>query len=247
MNPKEFVEQYSIRSLVCSFSGGKDSLAMTHYVMSELETIDIAKYVVHADTTIMLPGVADFVHDVCQQYGWNLHIVYPEVDFWTEVRQGMPMPTMFRRWCCGKLKLEPICDFVKTLEPQRGNVLGLRHDESSRRKKKNYRTVFYLKKHGIWNYNPILEWSEKAVLRYLKEHALPMPPHYALGIKETCMCGAFSSKRQLQILKARFPDFFQKFVDLEKAFKKGGAAFYFQNKPCYARDFLKQKTLDEVK
>jgi len=242
MNPRDFIEKYCVQSLVCSFSGGKDSLVATHYTFSEVEDLNIDKYVVHADTTVMLPIAVDFVKDVCHEQGWNLVIVTPKVDFWTEVRNGMPMPTMFRRWCCGKLKLEPIHNFVKTLKPQRAEVTGLRRDESIRRRK--LKEVFFLRKSWIWKYAPILEWSEKDVLKYLRQHDLPMPPHYAMGIKETCMCGAFSNKRQMEILRARFPEFFQKFVELEKDFKKGGACFYFQNKPTYAKDFLKQKTLE---
>jgi len=247
IRPKDFVKDYSIRSLICSFSGGKDSLVATHYIFSELKDIDIGKYVVHADTTVMLPGVLDFVKDVCSRYGWNLKVVYPEISFWDYVgKKGYPMPSMFRRWCCGLLKLQPIHDFVKTLPPQRAEVTGLRLDESVRRKKMRLPDLFYLRKSHVWKYAPILEWSEKDVLAYMKEHDLPMPPHYAMGIKETCMCGAFSNKKQMQILLARHPKFFQKFVELEKNFKKGGACFYFNNKPTYAKDFLKQKLLETV-
>jgi len=98
----------------------------------------------------------------------------------------------------------------------------------------------------VWKYAPILDWTEKDVLRYMRNNDLPMPPHYRLGLKETCMCGVYSNKQQMLILKAQFPELFQKIVDLEASFRKGGAAFYFKNKPVYAKDFLKQRTLDSV-
>ena len=244
MNPREFVEEYCIKSLVCCFSAGKDSLVATHYVLNELKDVDIDKYVAHVDTTVMIPIAEPYVKDVCSQYGWNLKILKPEKSFWEEVADGMPMPSMRRRWCCGLLKLNPIRDFVKKLPPQRAEVTGLRSDESVRRKKMKLPEVFYLKSGRVWKYAAILSWTEKDVLRYIREHDLPMPPHYRLGIKETCLCGAFSSKKQMMIVRAQFPEFFQKFVELEVKFKSGGAAFYFQNKPQYAKDFLKQKTLD---
>ena len=261
MKPRDFVKEYSIRSLVCCFSGGKDSLVATHYVLSELDGFkshDVEKYVVFADTTVMCPGTVEFVKDVSQQYGWNLKILKPQVDFWTLVgEQGYPMPSMCRRWCCFKLKLEPIRDFVRGLNPQRAEVTGLRRDESIRRRK--LPELFFLKKSWVWKYAPIINWTEKDVLRYMRAHDLPMPPHYRLGIKETCLCGAFSNKKQMMIVRGRFPEFFQKFVELEALFKseratsqnkqqykRDYAAFYFQNKPQYAKDFLKQKTLDEA-
>jgi len=244
MNPKEFVDAYSIKSLVCSFSGGKDSLAMTHYVISELEDVTIGKYVVYADTGCMLSVTTPFVEKVCNEFGWNLKIVYG--NFFERVKNGMPMPSMHRRWCCGVCKLNPIHEFVKALKPQRAEATELRSDESLRRKKMRLRELFYLKKSYVWKYAPILSWSEKDVLRYMKQHDLPMPPHYRMGLKETCQCGAFSSKRQIQILRAQDPQLFQKFVEAEKNFKKGGAAFYCQNKPTYTKEFLKQKTIKEL-
>jgi len=67
-----------------------------------------------------------------------------------------------------------------------------------------------------------------------------------MGLKETCQCGAFGSKKQMMILKARDPELFQRFIEIEREFKSGGAAFYFQNKPTYAKDLAKQKTLESV-
>jgi 3'-phosphoadenosine 5'-phosphosulfate sulfotransferase (PAPS reductase)/FAD synthetase len=240
-SPREFVQEYAIKSLVCCFSGGKDSLVATHYVMSELEGVDIDKYVVHVDTGVMLPTTRPFVEDVCPQFGWNLKILHGNF-FAKAERYGMP--TMFRRWCCWECKLKPIAEFTKTLRPQRAEVTGLRRDESVRRSKIQ-NMVYYLKKGHVWKYAPILFWTEKQVLNYIKKHDLPMPPHYRLGIKETCQCGAFSSKKQMMILKAQFPELFQKFLELEKNFKKGGAAFYFDNKPCYAKELAEQKTFQE--
>lgn len=242
MNPKEFVQNYSIKSLVCCFSGGKDSLVATHYTLSELENIDIDKYVLYVDTGAMIPGNDKFVENVCHQFGWKLQILYGH---FFERAKKWGVPTIKRRWCCYELKLKPIIQFVKSLAPQRGQVTGLRQDESVRRSKKGYRKVSLYKPSYCWMYNVILEWTEKEVSEYIKKHDLPNPPHYRLGIKETCLCGAFTSKKELMIVRALFPDFFQKFVELEKQFNSGGSCFYFQGKKHYAKDFLKQKTLDE--
>jgi len=234
--------EYAVRSLVCCFSGGKDSLVSTHYVLSELADSDIGKYVVFVDTTVMLPLTVDFVRETAERFGWPLKILRPDPDFWT-LAGKWGTPTMRRRWCCYALKLKPIQDFVRGLKPQRGEVTGLRRDESIRRAK--FRQVIYKRRVRSWGYAPILTWSEKQVLAYIKRHNLPMPPHYRLGLGETCMCGVFSSKRELMIVKALWPELFGKFMQLEAGFKSRGAAFYFNNKPCYAKDLAKQKTLTE--
>jgi len=242
MDPREFVKEYCIKSLVCCFSGGKDSLVATHYTLSQLEGFDIDKYVVFVDTTVMVPGTADFVKEVCERFNWNLKVLKPHVDFWS-LAEKMGMPTMHRRWCCYHLKLAPIREFVKNLAPQRAEVTGLRKEESVRRR--NLRPLFYHKKNHVWKYAPILEWTEKDVLKYMKAHGLPMPPHYRKGIRETCCCGAFSNVKQMMIVRGLYPDFYRKFIELESRFKSGGACFYFDNKPTYAKDLAKQKTLLE--
>jgi len=135
---------------------------------------------------------------------------------------------------------------VRNLKPQIGQVLGLRTEESARRKKRGYKKVYHDRRSLSWLYAPILEWTEKDVYHYLEQHNLPIAPYYKQGIKESCLCGAFSSKRELKIVRGLYPEFFRKFVELEARFKSGGAAFWFGNKPCFARDLLKQKTLTEM-
>jgi len=97
----------------------------------------------------------------------------------------------------------------------------------------------------VWKYAPILSWTEKQVLNYIRNNELPMPPNYKLGLKETCQCGVYSSKKQMLILKAQYPELWNKIVQLEANFRKGGAAFYFRNKPVYTREIAAQKTLNE--
>ena len=244
--PAEFVRQYCIKSLVCCFSGGKDSLATTHYVMNALEEVDIDKHVLFVDTTVMIPIAEPYVRDTCTRFGWHLTVVRPEVDFFTQARTK-GMPHVHRRWCCYALKLKPIFDFVRQLQPQRGEVTGLREDESLRRQALGLTYVWHDTRRGMnaWHYKPILKWTEKDVLAYIKKHDLPMPPQYRLGLKETCMCGAFSSPRQIMILKALYPDLFKKFVELEGAFKHDWACFW-DKRPVYARELAKQKTIVEA-
>jgi phosphoadenosine phosphosulfate reductase len=237
--PREFVKEYSIKSLVSCFSGGKDSLVTTHYVMSELEDFDIDKHVVYADTGCMLPSTEPFVVDICKQFGWKLTIVR---GFFFEKAKKNGMPRMKHRWCCKACKVNPMQEFIKTLKPQRAEVTGLRRDESLARSK--LPQILYKRKVPSWGYCPIIAWTEKDVKAYMKKHDLPTPPHYRLGLKETCMCGVFSTPKQMLILKAQFPELWQRFVDLEAGFRTKGAAFYFNYKPVFAKDLAKQKTLD---
>lgn len=238
---KEFVQEYAIKSVACCFSGGKDSLVATHLVMTTLaDREDIDKFALFANTGIMLPTAEPFVIDVCQTYGWTLKIVNGN---FFENAQTKGMPRMKHRWCCHVCKIDPMQEVIKHLKPQRAEVTGLRRDESEKRSKLNQ--IYYKRKVPSWAYAPIIAWTEKQVLRYIRKNNLPMPPHYRLGLHETCMCGVFSNRKQMEILKAQFPELWRKILDLEASFRKGGAAFYFKNKPVYARDINKQTILRE--
>jgi len=243
MNPKDFVEEYCIRSLVIGFSGGKDSLCTTHYTLSELADIKIDKYVVHVDTTAALPGVQDYVKKVADQFNWPLVVLRPEKDFDAHALEK-GMPSMHRRWCCFYLKIKPFMDFTSKLPPQRAEVTGLRRAESRRRSK--MKEVFYNKKGLVWKYAPIIDWTDDDVKRYIREHNLPISPVAKLiGHSGECLCGVFASVKSLEIVKAHYPEFFQRFVELEKQFRSGGAAFFLHNKPLRATDLLKQKCIEE--
>jgi len=247
LTPREFVKEYRIRSLVCSFSGGRSSLTMTHYVMNELdgfESHDLDKIVVFVDTGVMLPPARDFVEKVAEKYDWILKVLHPKVDFWSyAARYGTP--SIKRRWCCKILKLQPIFDFVKVLPPQRANLIGFRKDETAKRRRERPE-VWYLKKIRSWVYYPIKTWTQKDVMDYIKENDLPMPPWYRMGLKETCVCGAYSHKKEWMIIKAHFPELFQKFVELEKHRRKWGRTAFYDKGPLSALELAKQKTLTEM-
>jgi 3'-phosphoadenosine 5'-phosphosulfate sulfotransferase (PAPS reductase)/FAD synthetase len=103
--------------------------------------------------------------------------------------------------------------------------------------------VYYKRKVPSWAYAPLISWTEKQVLEYMRENSLPLPPHYRMGLRENCMCGVYSNRKQMEILKANFPELWQKILDLEASFRSHGAAFYFNSKPVRASEIDQQQTL----
>ena len=243
--PREFIKHLGIKSLICCFSGGRDSLVSTHYVLEHQglkHREDLEIHVVLVDTTVMIPMVLDFVKEVCNQYDWPLTILRPDPDFWT-LAEKWGTPGITRRWCCYYLKLKPIFNFVEGLPPKRCMILGLRRGESSRRR--NIPQLIYRRRLRAWGYSPIINWSERDVLSYMKKHDLPDPPHYRLGLSETCLCGAFTHVKELLIMKAVCPEIFQRFIELEKRLGEGRSV-WFDKRKVFARDLAKQRTLPEI-
>ena len=236
MRPEEFVRRYGIDHLVCCFSGGKDSLVATHYTLSSLDGEKVERHVVWVDTTVTIPGVREFVRRVARRYGWPLVELRPEEDF-EDYALRFGMPSMFRRWCCYYLKLRPIFRYIKTLEGRVGEVVGMRREESRRRRR--YPEV-WRRPQGSWVYSPILRWTEEEVEEYMRRNGLPVPPWYGMGIEETCQCGVFASLRRMREVCRLYPEFFRRFVELERKFRSGGACFYLKGRPYYAREIWEE-------
>jgi len=243
VRPRDFVVKYRIKYVFPCFSGGKDSLVATHYFIEDTRGLDLEIKVLHVDTTIMLPGVEEYVRKIARSLGWNLVVLKPSLTFEEYVEKwGFPKPRA--RWCCYWLKLKPIKEYVSRFNGAKCQVTGLRRFESHRRK--YFRYVVFDKKSLSWIYNPIVEWTDDQVEKYIEEHGLPEPPWYRVGIKETCCCGVFKSLRELRILRAQYPEFYSRFVELESKMKSKGSAFFVANRRIYAKDILRQKTLEEV-
>jgi len=245
MNPCEFVERYSIRSVAYCLSGGKDSLVATHYMESELGDLraELERHFITVDTTVMIPGNVEWLRQVVADlFDAELTVLRPQKTFW-ELVDEFGAPTMRRRWCCYHLKLEPIMRFMQTLPAQRAEVVGLRRVESRKRAKM---PGIILKRRSLsWGYAPIIDWSDEQVRNYIHQHRIPINPVYRTPVKETCLCGVFASPKRIEAVRALYPELFNKFVEAESRFRKGGAMFFFQNRPWRARDLFKQALLDE--
>jgi 3'-phosphoadenosine 5'-phosphosulfate sulfotransferase (PAPS reductase)/FAD synthetase len=243
LDPGEFVRRYAIRSLVCAWSGGRSSLAATHYTLSRLKDVDIEKYVVTVDTGVMIPDAIEFVKRVAEEQGWTLRILRPKVDFWQySMRYGTP--GIKRRWCCKYLKLFPMFEFVKQLPLQRAMVIGFRKDER-RRSRQLAPQVRYQRRIQAWVYLPIKAWTKEDVRRYLKANSLPEPPWYARGIKETCICGAYIHRKELLCIKAHYPGLFEKLQALDRQRRLWGRCAFWDKGPVDLDKIAKQRSLKD--
>jgi len=237
---------HEIHSVICCFSGGKDSLVATHYTLLDVEDLGVDVYVIHVDTTCALPGVEEYIKSIAKELGWPLTILKPDVSF-LDLAERWGMPTMRRRWCCYHLKLKPIIEFVKTLPGPRCEVTGLRRCESIRRR--NLPESYYIWKRGsvaVWKYAPIIDWLDEDVNKYIKRFGLPVNPIYRLvNTSGECVCGVYTTPKKLDIIATHFPAWFQRFVELEQKSRKHGAAFYLRNRPLKAANIASRRRLTD--
>lgn len=216
------------------FSGGRDSLVTLHLVkrVSEAKRRDLTA--VFVDTTNSTPGSREYVVKICKTLGVRLEIVYPKEDFFSLVKKW-GFPTVTRRWCCYHLKIEPLKRFFRKINTPKVVFDGIRAEESSKRKQ--YPIIGWHKHFKCLNCHPIFHWTKNEVMTYIRINGLEENPLYKIFPRATdCWCTAFKTVSQFRRLKQNFPEFFQRFVELERSLKTGGSALFRGGKKIYLRD-----------
>jgi phosphoadenosine phosphosulfate reductase len=70
--------------------------------------------------------------------------------------------------CCGIRKVEPLKEALSQVDAW---ISGLRRDQSPNRRKTQ--KLHWDKKHGLWKANPLADWTEKDVWRYISDNDVP--------------------------------------------------------------------------
>jgi phosphoadenosine phosphosulfate reductase len=80
--------------------------------------------------------------------------------------------------CCGLRKVEP---FARALVPYEAWISGLRRDES--RSRAGARKLERSERYGVWKLNPLADWSEEDVWRYIGANEISYTPLHDRGYR----------------------------------------------------------------
>lgn len=201
---------------VALFSGGYDSLVMTHKVMTE----GVATAVLHLDTGTGLDENLQFVRDVCEEYDWPLYVreaKKPLEEFAKE--WGFPKAGS-HSWAYRYFKEHTLQRFTSEIETDEmvHYYTGVRRAESERRKI-NVTDEYQEHAAGRWMWvSPIMHWSDEDCYQYRMEHDLPENP-VAENICRSgeCYCGAFAHRDEEMLqLEAHYPEHAEWLKQLEE-------------------------------
>jgi 3'-phosphoadenosine 5'-phosphosulfate sulfotransferase (PAPS reductase)/FAD synthetase len=199
------------------FSGGDDSLALTHLAMEQGWT----QGVVHLVTRSAIPENIDYVRRVCRDYAWPLFLIRAPIGLDTfGFRYGFPGADLHQaafNYFKGRQ--------LQALSTHRDGDLklfsGVRIHESDRRMENISAEVEYQDpQHGNfrgWWISPLFEERDQWVLDYRKQHDLPRNP-VAQKIHRSgdCQCLAFGHRdEELVQIMAEYEDFGQWLMNVE--------------------------------
>lgn len=189
------------------FSGGDDSLVLTHFVMSR----GWADFVAYFDTTSGIAENLQYVRDTCEKYGWPLVVVQSPMPLETfAMRYGFCGPSG-HKWAFNYFKGRQIRHIAKQTDHSVKFFSGVRKDESDRRLRNVSAEVQYEDNstgnfEGWW-VSPLMDWTDEEVDEYRERYDLPDNP-VARRIHRSgdCYCLAYGHRdEELLFLEAEFP------------------------------------------
>jgi len=160
---------------VLSSSFGAQSAVALHLLTRQRADIPV----ILVDTGYLFPETYRFVDELTDRLGLNLKVYRPLVSrAWMEARHG-------RLWEQGLVGIEQYNNLRK-VEPMKRALeelqagtwfTGLRRGQSASRAD----TPILQKRGERWKFNPIADWNDRDVWKYLKQHELPYHPLWEQG------------------------------------------------------------------
>lgn len=199
-----------LRRVVASISGGKDSAAMSLF----LTELGIEHDRVFADTGWEHRLTYEYIRGpLTKKLGPIVEVRNP-LGFVGEVRAHGMFPSRTRRFCTEDLKIKPLAAYVRGLDDEVVNAVGIRAAESKARSR--FSTWDYSEAFGCDVWRPILTWSEADVIAIHKRHALPPNPLYLMGAERVgCWPCIMATKGEIRRLAELDPERIDEIESLE--------------------------------
>ena len=238
MSPEEVIQktidEYRPERWFVGFSGGRDSIVATHWMMSNVQGCEV----VHCNTGIGIEKTRSYVRETCADYGWPLHEIFAKEDCGMDydeivLESGFPGPSQHMRMYI-QLKERCIEKLVRDNKTHRmGKIViatGIRHDESMIRAGYTGREVTQ-KGAQVW-VNPLYSWNIEQFNEYRCANNLPHNEVTdMLGFSGECLCGAYAAPGELARIRAVEPATADRIERLQIESMRRGRTWSYEGHP----------------
>lgn len=206
--------------VVASISGGKDSAAMSLYLLEQ----GIEHRRVFADT--------EWEHPSTYEHLAYLETVLGPIDRVRSKHGGMEQwvrkkgmfPSRVRRFCTQELKVRPIKAFIAEHEAE-VNPVGIRAGESDARAKMD--EWEWNQDFDCWTWRPIIRWGHNDVVAIHKRHGVRPHPLYLQGATRVgCWPCIFARKAEVKLIADIDPERIDRIEQLEQEVEAACRARY---------------------
>lgn len=199
---------------IVSFSGGKDSTAMLLMMIERNMPID---YIVFCDTGYEFDELYQHIRDVEKYISRPITWLKANTTYEYNLYQrrigtgkhkgkiGYAWSSVNNRWCTREFKQVPINQFIKSLNDEVTQYIGIAYDEPKRIKKDKDKRY------------PLYEWqvTEAQALEYCKDKGFDFGGLYEHFDRLGCWCCPLSNMADLYNLYKFYPDKWQELLQME--------------------------------
>lgn len=197
------------RMVSVSFSGGKDSTAVSRIVRDALQSEKVIHY--FGNTTLEFPTTYKYVEQEFRNENPFTPLLPSETenDFYNLCKVFGP-PSKFERWCCTIFKTSNLNYELQNLVGDSISFLGIRRSESKERQ--NYERTQKDSKIGSQiNAMPLIDWKDCDVWLYILYKHLAFNEAYRWGYKRVgCFCCPNNSDWSTMLTEIYYPELSEK-------------------------------------
>jgi len=171
-----FLSEYNGKIALSSSLGIEDQ-ALTHMICN----IDKSVKIFTLDTGRLFPETYDLIHRTNHKYGIKMSVYFPDAGHVEEMVNTKGINLFFesvenRKLCCNIRKIEPLKRAFAGLEVW---ICGLRREQSVTRQ--NMQRIEWDEANGIIKLNPLIDWTEDEVRKFINDHGIPYNPLHDKG------------------------------------------------------------------
>jgi phosphoadenosine phosphosulfate reductase len=171
-----FLQEFDGRVAVSSSMSAEDQI-LTHMAVA----VDPSVEIFTLDTGRLFPETYDLIQRTNERYGIKIRVYFPDYREVEEMVNTKGINLFYeseanRKLCCDVRKLRPL---ARALKPLDAWICGLRTEQSVTRILTQH--VEWDDKNGLIKVNPLSEWLEKDVWKYIRENDIPYNPLHDKG------------------------------------------------------------------